>query len=198
MRSTSTSRPSATRATMTTTARPGRWSPLANCTLIARKAATTVKRQGPGSRTLVLTWAFALERVTGIEPALSAWEASSKLGSPTPSCYCDQEKELLDSAALPLRVEKWVENRRCPECVKPGAAQCRLHESAAARVPLLLMGHQPWPAWVARSIITAQSCWRQARNAVVRTSRARAASRPGHLTAGAFLPPRAMGTGHPV
>ena len=26
-----------------------------------------------------------------------------------------------------------------------------------------------------------------------RTSRARAASRPGHLTAGAFLPPRAMG-----
>ena len=24
---------------------------------------------------MVLTWAFALERVTGIEPALSAWEA---------------------------------------------------------------------------------------------------------------------------
>ncbi len=53
----------------------GRWSPLANCTLIARKAATTVKQQGPGSRTLVLTWAFVSERVTGIEPALSAWEA---------------------------------------------------------------------------------------------------------------------------
>ena len=32
-------------------------------------------QQGPGSRTLVLTWAFTLERVTGIEPALSAWEA---------------------------------------------------------------------------------------------------------------------------
>jgi hypothetical protein len=28
---------------------------------------------------------------------------------------------------------------------------------------------------------------------VARTSRARAASRPGHLTAGAFLPPRATG-----
>jgi hypothetical protein len=82
------------------------------------------------------TWTFTLERVTGIHPALSAWEASSKLGSPTPSCYCDQEKRLLYSVALPLRVEKWVENRRCPECVKPGAAQCRLHESAAARVPL--------------------------------------------------------------
>jgi hypothetical protein len=24
---------------------------------------------------MVLTWAFTLERVTGIEPALSAWEA---------------------------------------------------------------------------------------------------------------------------
>ena len=32
-------------------------------------------QQGPGSRTLVLTWAFTLERVTGIEPALSAWES---------------------------------------------------------------------------------------------------------------------------
>jgi hypothetical protein len=60
------------------------------------------------------------------------------------------------------------------------------------------MGHQPWSAWVARSIITAKSCWRQARNVVVRTLRARAASRPGHLIAGAFLPLRAMGTGHPV
>jgi hypothetical protein len=60
------------------------------------------------------------------------------------------------------------------------------------------MGHQPRPALVARSIITAKSCWRQARNVVVRTLRARAASRPGHLIAGAFLPLRAMGTGHPV
>jgi hypothetical protein len=30
--------------------------------------------QGPGQENL-LTWAFAMERVTGIEPALSAWEA---------------------------------------------------------------------------------------------------------------------------
>ncbi len=35
----------------------------------------TMEQQGPGSRTLVLTWAFVAERVTGIEPALSAWEA---------------------------------------------------------------------------------------------------------------------------
>ena len=34
-----------------------------------------MKQQGPGSGTVVLTWAFSLERVTGIEPALSAWEA---------------------------------------------------------------------------------------------------------------------------
>jgi hypothetical protein len=51
---------------------------------------------------------------------------------------------------------------------------------------------------VTRSIITAKSCWRQARKVVVRTLRARAASRPGQLIAGAFLPLRAMGTGHPV
>jgi hypothetical protein len=36
--------------------------PLANCTPIALKAATTVKQQPHGSRTPVLTWAFALER----------------------------------------------------------------------------------------------------------------------------------------
>ena len=34
-----------------------------------------MRQQGPGSGTVVLTWAFTLERVTGIEPALSAWEA---------------------------------------------------------------------------------------------------------------------------
>jgi hypothetical protein len=60
---------------MTTMARLGRSFPLANCTLIARRAALTVEQQGSGSRTLVLTWAFVVERVTGIEPALSAWEA---------------------------------------------------------------------------------------------------------------------------
>ena len=39
------------------------------------RVTTTVKQQGPGSGTVILTWAFTLERVTGIEPALSAWEA---------------------------------------------------------------------------------------------------------------------------
>ena len=77
---------------MPMTARQGRSSPLANCTLIARKAATTVEQKGPDSGTAVLTWAFTLERVTGIEPALSAWEAGDKLGSATPAGHCDQEK----------------------------------------------------------------------------------------------------------
>ncbi len=31
--------------------------------------------RGPGSGEHLLAWAFALERVTGIEPALSIWEA---------------------------------------------------------------------------------------------------------------------------
>ena len=75
MRSTLTSTPSATTRATTTMARPRRSSPLASCTLIARKAATAVKQQGPGSGTMVLTCAFRVERVTGIEPALSAWEA---------------------------------------------------------------------------------------------------------------------------
>ena len=34
-----------------------------------------MKQQGPVSGSVALTWAFTLERVTGIEPALSAWEA---------------------------------------------------------------------------------------------------------------------------
>jgi len=55
--------------------RLGRSSPLANCTLIARKAVTTVKQQGPSEETVVLTWAFSLERVTGNRTALSAWES---------------------------------------------------------------------------------------------------------------------------
>jgi hypothetical protein len=78
MRSTLTSRPSGTR-TMTVTAQLGRSLRLADCTLIARKAVTPVKQQGPGSWAVVLTWVFTLERVTGIEPALSAWEASGNV-----------------------------------------------------------------------------------------------------------------------
>jgi len=39
-------------------------------------------RDGPGTikaqtRTCILTWAFMWERVTGIEPALSAWESTN-------------------------------------------------------------------------------------------------------------------------
>jgi hypothetical protein len=37
----------------------------------------------------------------------------------------EQEKWPFDSAALPLWVEIWVENRRCPESVEAGAAYCR-------------------------------------------------------------------------
>jgi hypothetical protein len=65
--------------------------PLANCTLIARRVATIVKQQGPGSWAVVLTWAFGLERVTGIEPALSAWEAANVLRPTTPVGVCNQE-----------------------------------------------------------------------------------------------------------
>ena len=56
-------------------ARPGRMSPLANCTLIAREVSNDPEPSRPRLGTVVLTWAFCLERVTGIEPALSAWES---------------------------------------------------------------------------------------------------------------------------
>ena len=77
--------------TTTTTVRPGGWCPLANGTLMARKAGTGVKQQGPGSGTMVLTWAIVLQRVTRIELALSAWEAPVALW-PASSVYdCDQD-----------------------------------------------------------------------------------------------------------
>jgi hypothetical protein len=63
-----------------------------------------------------------MKRVTGIEPALSAREAANKLGSAAPAGACDQAIQLLNSAAAPVWVEIWVENRRCPEFVKAGAA----------------------------------------------------------------------------
>jgi hypothetical protein len=62
------------------------------------------------------------ERATGIEPARPAWKASNKLRSIIPVCGHDQRICHLDSAALPVWVEVWVENRRCPESVQAGAA----------------------------------------------------------------------------
>jgi hypothetical protein len=46
----------------------------------------TMRQQGPGSGTVVLTWAFVVERVTGIEPALSAWEATGALWRASSIC----------------------------------------------------------------------------------------------------------------
>ena len=73
MRSTRTSKRSATRATMTTTAQSARLSP---GRLIADQLHGRRNQPGPTRPkfgTAVLTWAFPLERVTGIEPVLSAW-----------------------------------------------------------------------------------------------------------------------------
>src|SRR5271165_4338472 len=72
-----------------------------------------------------LTWRFTLERVTGIEPALSAWEAGDAPWPATPASGCDQEIQPLSSTSLPVWVENWVENRRCLEPVETGAAWSR-------------------------------------------------------------------------
>jgi hypothetical protein len=42
--------------------------------LMARQVIKSLGTTKAQSRTEVLAWAFTLERVTGIEPALSAWE----------------------------------------------------------------------------------------------------------------------------
>src|SRR5207247_618427 len=74
MRSTLTWSPSRAREAMTVT-HPGPSSTRANGTLMARGHLQGF--HGPSARHQrePLTWYFTLERVTGIEPALSAWEA---------------------------------------------------------------------------------------------------------------------------
>ena len=42
---------------------------------MAQQAVMPLNRRRPNARKTSLAWAFTLERVTGIEPALSAWEA---------------------------------------------------------------------------------------------------------------------------
>jgi hypothetical protein len=74
-RSTPTSRPSRRAATTTKTVRPACWSPLANGPLMARTVSDHPRLVRPGLAVRSLTCALRLERVTGIEPALSAWEA---------------------------------------------------------------------------------------------------------------------------
>ena len=46
----------------------GRWCPLVNGTLMARKTDYDSPAARPGRKSVTLTWAFALERVTGIDP----------------------------------------------------------------------------------------------------------------------------------
>src|SRR5215467_364525 len=45
--------------------------------LMAPKISKRLERSRPRAETSPLTWAFTRERVTGIEPALSAWESVS-------------------------------------------------------------------------------------------------------------------------
>jgi hypothetical protein len=50
-----------------------------NGTLMARRPERATKRQTASVRNQVPTWAFTLERMTGIEPALSAWESTDSV-----------------------------------------------------------------------------------------------------------------------
>ena len=57
------------------TGKPASWSPLANGPLMARTVSDDPRLVRPGLTKSLLTCASSVERVTGIEPALSAWEA---------------------------------------------------------------------------------------------------------------------------
>ena len=54
---------------------PVHWLPRANGPLMARMVLNGFSGHWTDARDIALTWAYAVERVTGIEPALSAWEA---------------------------------------------------------------------------------------------------------------------------
>src|SRR5262245_30154710 len=54
---------------------PGPSCPRANGTLMARGRLRRIDGPGTGKQRRPLTWGFVVERVTGIEPALSAWES---------------------------------------------------------------------------------------------------------------------------
>jgi hypothetical protein len=69
----------------------GRWCPPVNCTLMARKTDYDSLAARPGRKSMTLTCIFVLERVTGIEPALSAWEAGNTLRPIVPVRGRDQE-----------------------------------------------------------------------------------------------------------
>jgi len=56
------------------TGQPVRWAPQANGPLMARMIANGLDDHRTEVPDITLTWAFVAERVTGIEPALSAWE----------------------------------------------------------------------------------------------------------------------------
>ena len=64
------------------TARPEPWSRQANGTLMARQDSYGVSKSRPQVQAVFLTWDFAAERVTGIEPALSAWEVGGAARPP--------------------------------------------------------------------------------------------------------------------
>ena len=77
------------------TVRPTSWSLLANGPLMARTVHDDPRLIRPGLAEGSLTCGYAVERVTGIEPALSAWEADVlPLNYTRADLRCSPEDEL--------------------------------------------------------------------------------------------------------
>jgi hypothetical protein len=63
--------------------------PSANSTWTARDCIEAGRGEGPGREDWLLTWAFWVERVTGIEPAPPAWKAGALPLSYTRALWLD-------------------------------------------------------------------------------------------------------------
>ena len=80
----------------------------ANGTLMARRRLRGFYGRGTRDQREPLTWDFTLERVTGIEPALSAWE-SDRLGPLTALTWALDAPlvTVMDSVTPGLMARQW-------------------------------------------------------------------------------------------
>jgi Phage integrase family len=92
----------------------GSWSLRANGTLMAREINNCSAGIRPAAQEALLTCAYAVERVTGIEPALSAWESVPSGPIMRPDLRCgvsasDRERPLVTGVNGPLMArQSWA------------------------------------------------------------------------------------------
>src|SRR6266702_4058101 len=111
--------------TTPTTARPRPSTPLANGPLMARGAMKPQERSRPRFGTHIPTWALIWERVTGIEPALSAWEADVLPLNYTRAVPGPSRQRLAPTSYRNHRAARTPAPAPRPGPPAPGSAGCR-------------------------------------------------------------------------